>query len=54
MTLLSRISLDAMLAVRDRYFAPSVLSPFADDMARRLARAQHRARCWKSPPAPGC
>jgi ubiquinone/menaquinone biosynthesis C-methylase UbiE len=27
-----------MLTVRDRFFAPSVLSPFADDMARRLAR----------------
>lgn len=38
MTLLSRIPLDTMLAVRDRCFAPSVLSPFADDMARRLAR----------------
>jgi ubiquinone/menaquinone biosynthesis C-methylase UbiE len=38
MTLLSRIPLDGMLAVRDRYFAPTVLLPFADDMARRLAR----------------
>jgi SAM-dependent methyltransferase len=38
MTLLSRIPLDATLAVRDRYVAPSLLSPFADDMARRLSR----------------
>jgi SAM-dependent methyltransferase len=38
MTILSKITLDAMLTVRDRYFAPSVLSPFAGDMARRLAR----------------
>jgi SAM-dependent methyltransferase len=38
MTLLSRIPLDATLAIRDRYVAPSLLSPFADDMARRLAR----------------
>jgi SAM-dependent methyltransferase len=29
---------DAMIAIRDRYFAPCVLSPFADDMARRLSR----------------
>lgn len=29
---------DGLLADRDRYFGPSVLSPFADDMARRLAR----------------
>ena len=28
----------AMLAIRDRYFAPSFLLPFADDMARRLSR----------------
>ncbi len=27
-----------MLAIRDRYFAPSQLCPFADDMARRLSR----------------
>lgn len=38
MTLLSRISLNPMLTARDQAFAPSVLSPFADDMARRLAR----------------
>ena len=29
---------DTMLATRDRYFAPSSLMPFADDMARRLSR----------------
>jgi len=29
---------DTMLAIRDRYLAPSLLSPFADDMARRLSR----------------
>jgi SAM-dependent methyltransferase len=28
----------AMLAVRDRYLAPSLLAPFADDLARRLSR----------------
>lgn len=27
-----------MLAIRDQYFAPSWLSPFADEMARRLSR----------------
>jgi SAM-dependent methyltransferase len=27
-----------MFAIRDRYLAPSLLSPFADDMARRLSR----------------
>lgn len=29
---------DATRTIRDRYFAPSVLAPFADDMARRLSR----------------
>ena len=29
---------EAMLAIRDAYFAPSQLCPFADDMARRLSR----------------
>jgi SAM-dependent methyltransferase len=29
---------DTMRAVRDRYLAPSLLQPFAEDMARRLAR----------------
>jgi ubiquinone/menaquinone biosynthesis C-methylase UbiE len=29
---------DTMLVIRDRYFAPSSLSPFADDLARRLSR----------------
>ncbi len=38
MTLLGRITTDANLAAHDRYFAPGVLSPFADDLARRLAR----------------
>lgn len=38
MTILSKTHLNAMPGIRDRYFAPSVLSPFADDMARRLAR----------------
>jgi SAM-dependent methyltransferase len=28
----------SMFAVRDKYFAPCVLAPFAEDMARRLAR----------------
>ena len=37
MTLLSRIPLNT-LAVRDLHFAPSVVLPFADDMARRLSR----------------
>ena len=38
MTLLRRIPLNTTLAVRDLHFAPSVVSPFADDMARRLSR----------------
>jgi SAM-dependent methyltransferase len=38
MTLLGRITPNAMLAAQDRYFAPSILLPFADDLARRLAR----------------
>lgn len=38
MTLLSRISLNPMLTARDQAFAPCALSPFADDLARRLAR----------------
>jgi SAM-dependent methyltransferase len=38
MTLLGSTPSDTMLAVRDRHFAPSVLSPFADDLARRLSR----------------
>jgi ubiquinone/menaquinone biosynthesis C-methylase UbiE len=38
MTLLSRIPLNTTLAVRDRHFTPAVVSPFADDMARRLVR----------------
>jgi SAM-dependent methyltransferase len=38
MTLLDRLPSNAMLAVCDRHFAPSVLSPFADDLARRLSR----------------
>jgi ubiquinone/menaquinone biosynthesis C-methylase UbiE len=29
---------DAMLTIRDRYLAPSLLVPFADDLARRLGR----------------
>ncbi len=32
------LSTDTPFAIRDRYFATSVLSPFADDMARRLSR----------------
>ena len=31
-------SIGAVVAIRDRYFAPSLLAPFADDMARRLSR----------------
>ncbi len=38
MTLLDRITPDLMLAAHDRFFAPCVLSPFADDLARRVAR----------------
>jgi ubiquinone/menaquinone biosynthesis C-methylase UbiE len=38
MTILSRIPLNTTLAVRDLHFAPGVVSPFADDMARRLSR----------------
>jgi ubiquinone/menaquinone biosynthesis C-methylase UbiE len=38
MTLQVRVIPDAMLTAHDRYFAPSVLSPFADDMARRVGR----------------
>ena len=30
---------DSMLAIRDRYLAPSLLAPFADEMAHRLARS---------------
>jgi ubiquinone/menaquinone biosynthesis C-methylase UbiE len=29
---------DSLPVIRDRYLGPSVLSPFADDMARRLSR----------------
>ncbi|HEY4040976.1 MAG TPA: methyltransferase domain-containing protein [Rhodopila sp.] len=35
---MSRIPANAMPFLRDRYFAPSVLAPFADDLARRLCR----------------
>ena len=28
----------SLLAIRDRYLAPSLLAPFADEMARRLSR----------------
>jgi SAM-dependent methyltransferase len=38
MTLAGRASIHEMLAICDRYFAPCLLSPFAEDMARRLAR----------------
>jgi hypothetical protein len=38
MTLFSELPLNTSPTVRDRYFAPPVLSPFADDMAHRLAR----------------
>jgi SAM-dependent methyltransferase len=30
--------IDATIAIRDRYLGPSLLSPFAEDMARRLSR----------------
>lgn len=30
-----------MLAVRDRYFVPSVMAPFAEDLVRRLTRLAH-------------
>jgi SAM-dependent methyltransferase len=29
---------DSLLAIRDHYLGPSLLAPFADDMARRLSR----------------
>jgi SAM-dependent methyltransferase len=32
------IPTESFLAMRDRYFVPSLLAPFADDMARRLSR----------------
>lgn len=32
------IPIGAMVAIRDRYLAPSLLAPFADDLARRLSR----------------
>jgi ubiquinone/menaquinone biosynthesis C-methylase UbiE len=35
---MSTFSPDPMFTVRDRYFAPCVLLPFAEDMARRLCR----------------
>jgi ubiquinone/menaquinone biosynthesis C-methylase UbiE len=38
MTLLGRITTDAKLMAHDRFFAPSVLSPYADDLARRVSR----------------
>src|ERR1700689_3508460 len=28
----------SLLSIRDRYLAPSLLAPFADEMARRLSR----------------
>jgi SAM-dependent methyltransferase len=34
----SAIPTESFLAMRDRYFVPSLLAPFADDMARRLSR----------------
>ncbi len=33
-----KVATDDILVVRDQYLAPSLLSPFADDMARRLSR----------------
>lgn len=38
MTLSGTIPTASLLAIRDRYLAPSLLAPFADDMARRLSR----------------
>lgn len=38
MTNSNTVAAGAMRAIRDRYLAPSLLSPFADDMARRLSR----------------
>jgi SAM-dependent methyltransferase len=38
MTQAGNLDPEPMLAIRDRYFASSVLAPFAEDMARRLAR----------------
>jgi SAM-dependent methyltransferase len=38
MTLACTIPMASLLSIRDRYFAPSLLAPFADEMARRLSR----------------
>ena len=38
MAFISNIAANAMPGIRDTHFAPSHLSPFADDMARRLSR----------------
>jgi len=38
MTSFGTVPADSLLAIRDRYFGASVLSPFADDMAQRLSR----------------
>jgi ubiquinone/menaquinone biosynthesis C-methylase UbiE len=38
MTVSSLFSTDSMVTMRDRYHVPGVLSPFAEEMARRLSR----------------
>jgi SAM-dependent methyltransferase len=38
MTTPGSIRPDTMLVIRDRYLTPSLLAPFADDLARRLSR----------------
>src|ERR1700733_2496854 len=38
MTLSGTIPTASLLSIRDQYLAPSLLAPFADDMARRLSR----------------
>jgi SAM-dependent methyltransferase len=38
MTLACSIPTASLLSIRDRYLAPSLLAPFADEMARRLSR----------------
>ena len=40
MKLFTPIAPNTMLAARDRYLAPCLLAPFADDMARRMALAK--------------
>jgi ubiquinone/menaquinone biosynthesis C-methylase UbiE len=38
MALSGILDMDPMVVIRDRYMAPGVIAPFADDIARRLSR----------------